>query len=151
MQPSPTAEKKHSPLCRQIFIRFNFSKSISAGILLALFFCCNSAVAELTVASPFTNNAVLQRDMPVPVWGTADAATTITVKFGNQQKSSVADKDGNWKVQLDQMPASFEPRTLEVSNGMSKISLSNVLVGEVWICSGPVSYTHLTLPTKRIV
>ena len=67
--------------------------------MLALFFCCNSAVAELTVASPFTNNAVLQRDMPVPVWGTADAATTITVKFGNQQKSSVADKDGNWKVQ----------------------------------------------------
>ena len=136
MQPSPTAEKKHSPLCRQIFIRFNFSKSISAGILLVLFFCCNSAVAELTVASPFTNNAVLQRDMPVPVWGTADAATSITVKFGTQQKSSVADKDGNWKVQLDQMPASFEPRTLEVSNGMNKISLSNVLVGEVWICSG---------------
>ena len=111
-------------------------KSIAAGILLTLFFCCNSAMAELTVASPFTDNAVLQRDMPVPVWGTADAATTITVKFGNQQKSSVADKDGNWKVQLERMPASFKPRTFEVSDGTKKISLSNVLVGEVWICSG---------------
>ena len=68
-------------------------KSIAAGILLALFFCCNPAMAELTVASPFTDNAVLQRNMPVPVWGTADAATTITVKFGNQQKSSVTDND----------------------------------------------------------
>ena len=111
-------------------------KSMVAGILLALFFCCNSATAELTVASPFTDNAVLQRDMPVPVWGTADAATTITVKFGDQQKSSIADKDGNWKVQLAQMPASFESRTLEISNNTNRISLSNVLVGEVWICSG---------------
>ena len=111
-------------------------KSIAAGILLALFFCCNPAMAELTVASPFTDNAVLQRNMPVPVWGTADAATTITVKFGNQQKSSVTDKDGNWRVQLAQMPASFEPQALVVSDGTNKISLTNVLVGEVWICSG---------------
>ena len=111
-------------------------KSIAAGILLALFFCCNPAMAELTVASPFTDNAVLQRNMPVPVWGTADAATTITVKFGDQQKSSIADKDGNWKVQLAQMPASFESRTLEISNNTNRISLTNVVVGEVWICSG---------------
>ena len=111
-------------------------KSIAAGILLALFFCCNPAMAELTVASPFTDNAVLQRNMPVPVWGTADAATTITVKFGNQQKSSVTDKDRNWRVQLDQMPASFEPQALKVSDGTNRISLSNVVVGEVWICSG---------------
>ena len=67
----------------------------------------SSVLADLSVASPFTDNAVLQRDMPVPVWGTADAAATVTVKFGGQQKSSVADKDGNWKLQLDSMPATL--------------------------------------------
>ena len=75
----------------------------------------SSVLADLSVASPFTDNAVLQRDMPVPVWGTADAAATVTVKFGGQQKSSVADKDGNWKLQLDSMPANFKPCLLYTS------------------------------------
>ena len=51
--------------------------------------CSNSVLADLAVASPFTDNAVLQRDMPVPVWGTADAAATVTVKFGGQQLSLI--------------------------------------------------------------
>ena len=96
----------------------------------------SSVLADLAVASPFTDNAVLQRDMPVPVWGTADTAATVTVKFGGQQKSSVADKDGNWKLQLDSMPANFKPQTLEISDGTKTLSFANVLVGEVWICSG---------------
>lgn len=106
------------------------------GSLVTLTLIADAAVAELTLASPFTDNAVLQRDTSVPIWGTADAASTVTVKFGDQTKSSVADKDGKWMLKLDPLTTSFKPQTLEVSDGSNKLSCSNVLVGEVWICSG---------------
>ena len=91
--------------------------------------------AELTVASPFTNNAILQRDQPIPVWGSADAGKTITVKFSDQAKSAISDSDGKWKIQLDPLPASHEPRSLTIESDQT-IKLNNILVGEVWICSG---------------
>ncbi|WP_419193802.1 sialate O-acetylesterase [Novipirellula herctigrandis] len=93
-------------------------------------------MADLTVASPFTDNAVLQRDMRVPVWGTANAGTTVTVEFAGQKKSSVANTSGQWKVQLDSMVANAEPQVLRVSGSKSQVSFQNVLIGEVWICSG---------------
>ncbi|QDT00985.1 sialate O-acetylesterase [Adhaeretor mobilis] len=106
------------------------------------------ARAELTVASPFTDNAVLQRDLPVPVWGNAAAGTTVTVKFAEQKKSAVANSDGRWKVMLDSLPASFDPRILSVTSpGHPRIELSNLLVGEVWICSGQ---SNMQFPLDRV-
>ena len=117
----------------------NFTRAVLVTLVVFVSLLAHSSgsvLADLAVASPFTDNAVLQRGMPVPVWGIADAATSIIVKFSGQQKSSVADKNGNWKLQLDPMPANFKPQTLEVSDGTETVSFSNVLVGEVWICSG---------------
>ena len=94
------------------------------------------AKAQLTVASPFTDNAVLQRDLPLPVWGTADARATVTVEFAGQKKTSLADANGQWKVSLDPMAANADPQKILVSSLKSKVVFSNVLVGEVWICSG---------------
>lgn len=94
------------------------------------------AVAQFSVASPFTDNAVLQRDMPLPVWGTAGAEKTVTVEFAGQKKSSDVDANGQWKVQLDPLPANAQPQTLKVSDGTTRVAFSNVVVGEVWICSG---------------
>ena len=110
--------------------------TIPLALLAGLF--ATELSAELTVASPFTNNAVLQRDMPVPVWGTADARANVTVKFAGQSKSATANSEGKWKVQLDPLPASLSPRSLTI--GSSKNSSIE-----------PVSYTHLTLPTNREV
>lgn len=103
-------------------------------------------IAELTVASPFTDHAVLQRDVPVPVWGKADPGAQVTVEFAGQKKSGVVASDGSWRVELGPMTASLKPRVLQVtlfrqgSGGQasikSQVSFSNVLVGEVWICSG---------------
>lgn len=93
-------------------------------------------LAELSVASLFTDNAVLQRDMPVPVWGTADAKAQVTVSFSGQEVSTIADSNGKWKVALDPMPASFASQVLQVSDRKSQVSFSGLLVGEVWICSG---------------
>ena len=106
-----------------------------------------AAQTDLTVASPFTDNAVLQRDMAVPVWGTADAGATVTIKFGGQNKSAVAANNGQWKVLLDAMPANAKPQKLDVSAGEDKLSLSNVVVGEVWICSGQ---SNMQWPAARV-
>lgn len=93
--------------------------------------------AELSLASPFTDNAILQQAMPIPVWGKADPKTVISVKFAGQEKSSKADADGRWKVTLDPLKASFDSRKLTVtSSADEKLVIKNVLVGEVWICSG---------------
>ena len=94
-------------------------------------------IAELTVASPFTGNAVLQSGQAIPVWGTSDSGTIITVKFATQSKSTKVEASGKWRLELDPMPASHDPRTLTISGGNNdQIELSNIVVGEVWICSG---------------
>lgn len=94
-------------------------------------------MGELTLASPFTDHAVLQRQQVVPVWGSAKPGEKVTVEFTTQKKSSIADSDGIWRVDLDPLKASFKPQKLKVSSfGASSIELEDVLVGEVWICSG---------------
>jgi sialate O-acetylesterase len=96
------------------------------------------ARAEVKLASPFTSHMVLQRDMKVPVWGTADAGEVVTVEFAGQKVSATADADGKWRVDLKSMKASAESRTLTVtgSNTAQPIALDDVVVGEVWLASG---------------
>jgi len=81
----------------------------------------------------FTDGAVLQRDIAVPVWGTADDGEKVTVKFQGQEVSTTA-KDGKWMVKLAALKAGG-PSTLTIE-GKNKVEVVDVLVGEVWICSG---------------
>jgi len=85
-------------------------------------------------ASLFTDNMVLQREMKVPVWGTAAPGEKVVVTMGEQRGEAVADKDGKWTVKIGPMGAGgpFEM----VIAGTNTITLSNVLVGEVWVCGG---------------
>lgn len=82
----------------------------------------------------FSDNAVLQRDKNVPVWGTAAEGEKVTVEFAGRKLETVA-KDGRWRVEFPPMPASSEPRTMTFS-GNNSVTASNILVGEVWLCSG---------------
>ena len=91
-----------------------------------------AAGAAAIPAAPFADNMVLQRGMRVPVWGTAQPGENVTVSFAGQTKCGTAGTDGRWRVDLDPMAASKEPRTLVI--GERKIA--NVLVGEVWLASG---------------
>jgi sialate O-acetylesterase len=108
--------------------------------LIALTLLANSlsAAEPLTLGSLFTDHAVLQRDMAVPVWGKAEPNSQIVVQFAGQSKSATVDKDGRWMVKLDPMPASAEGRMLSVSTdpAASPLTRQDVLVGEVWLCSG---------------
>ncbi|MDZ4402338.1 sialate O-acetylesterase [Prosthecobacter sp.] len=93
--------------------------------------------ARATVSLPviFTDHMVLQRERPVPVWGWAEAGREVNVKFAGQTKTTKADKDGRWKVTLDPLKASNDRQNLMVS-GQNTVVVKDVLVGEVWLCSG---------------
>ena len=88
--------------------------------------------AELKLAALFSDHMVLQCDKPVPIWGWANAGETVTVEFAGQTKKTTADANGKWKVKLDPLKASAEPRELKVGG----LVIHDVLVGEVWLGSG---------------
>ena len=94
--------------------------------------------AEIQLGSLFQNHMVMQRDMPIPVWGTAEPGTRVRVEFADQIKTGKADEKGKWRVDLGAEPASFESRTMKVIGASARetVKVSDVLVGEVWICSG---------------
>jgi sialate O-acetylesterase len=83
----------------------------------------------------FGNGMVLQREMDVPVWGRADAGEQVTVAFAGQSVSTKAGADGKWRVTLTPLKASATGAKLTIS-GKNRIEFADVLVGEVWICSG---------------
>lgn len=106
---------------------------------LPLFLTIVSAKSEevpFRFAGIFSDNAVLQRDAPVPVWGFANPGETISIQFGHQQKSTTVGDDGSWRVNLDSLSANAKPRNLTAKNGDETIVLRDLLVGEVWLCSG---------------
>lgn len=109
--------------------------------LFSFWLCISSAVAvadeKLELAVPFTDNMILQRQTPVPVWGFDSPGTRITVEFSGQTKSAVADPFGDWMIKLDPLRASREERRFKVTNDRDEsIILEKVLVGEVWFSSG---------------
>jgi len=101
---------------------------------LALVSIAASAVAEVKLPAVFTDHMVLQRGQAVPVWGWAAPNEKVTVTFRDQTKTATADADGKWLVKLDALDVG-EPGSLTVK-GTNEINRSDVLVGEVWVCSG---------------
>jgi sialate O-acetylesterase len=78
---------------------------------------------------------VLQRDLAVPIWGRAAPGETVSVRFAGQTKHGTADAGGHWRVSLDPLTASATPRDLVIA-GANTITLHDIVVGEVWLCSG---------------
>ncbi|MDR0824843.1 MAG: sialate O-acetylesterase [Prevotella sp.] len=104
------------------------------------FLCCFSLVlsnlnAEVKLPHIFSDNMVFQRDAPIKIWGWADKGETIEVRFINQTKKVKADKSGSWTLTLN--PVAYGgPYTMEIKGKANNISFNNILVGEVWLCSG---------------
>ncbi len=94
-----------------------------------------TARADVKLATIFGDSMVLQRELPVPVWGWADPGEAVSVTFGSQTQQVEADAEGHWQVKLDALEANAEGQTLTVK-GTNTITVNDVLVGEVWICSG---------------
>jgi sialate O-acetylesterase len=94
------------------------------------------SASDLSVAGLFTDHAVLQRDQPIPIWGTAVAGVPVTVEFASQTKTAATTADGTWSVRLDPITASGEGRTLVVRSAGTTVMRTDVVVGDVWLCSG---------------
>jgi sialate O-acetylesterase len=90
--------------------------------------------ANIRLPKILSDNMVLQRNKPITLWGWADANENITVTFKQQTKSTKADKSGKWTVTLSSETAGG-PFNLTLK-GKNSITLSNILIGEVWVCSG---------------
>jgi len=127
--------------------------SASIGVILTLTVGCLFAAAAakapakeapaeapkpaIELGAPFADNAILQRQMPVPVWGWDKPGSQITVEFAGQKKTAAAGADGKWMAKLDALEASAEPREMTISDAAgNKVVLKNILVGEVWMASG---------------
>ena len=105
---------------------------IAAFALLGSF--CGGLRADVKLPAMFTDHAVLQRNMPVPVWGTADPGEEVAVTIAGQTLKTKADDKGNWQVTLKPLSVG-EPLTLVVE-GKNRIERKDMLAGEVWLCSG---------------
>ena len=97
----------------------------------------NLASAAVQMHGLFTSDMILQRNEQVAIYGTANVGEVVTVQFAGQTKVSTTDAGRKWKVLLDSMAASSTGRTMSItSNGGSNISLTNILVGDIWILGG---------------
>jgi sialate O-acetylesterase len=107
------------------------------GFRAALFLLAASGILNADVKLPaiFGDHMVLQQSMKLPVWGKADPGEAITVTVGGETGKATADAEGKWRVDLAPLPAGSQPVTVVVS-GKTTITLSDVLVGDVWLCSG---------------
>lgn len=92
--------------------------------------------SDFKVANIFSDDMVLQRNAPVPVWGWTRSGATVTVSFKGQTLSAVADIDGEWMVKLAPMEASAAPAEMKTQTDEETITFKNVVVGDVWLCSG---------------
>ena len=92
-------------------------------------------LAELKLPAIVGDHMVLQQNKTNPIWGWDTPGTKIAVSFGGLSYSATAGDDGKWMVKLDPLPANATPQTLTVQ-GTSKRELQDVLIGEVWMCSG---------------
>jgi sialate O-acetylesterase len=95
----------------------------------------NLLPAGLWLPSVFSDHMVLQRNMPVPVWGTAKPGAAVTAKIAGTSATTQTGADGKWRIDLPALKDGG-PFSLEVSAGKSSRIYQDVLVGEVWLCSG---------------
>src|SRR5688572_23377997 len=100
-------------------------------VLFALVVTCH---AQIRLPKILSDNMVLQRNKPITLWGWANPKEKVTVEFNKQRKSAQADVNGNWRLALSPESAGG-PFQLSFK-AKNTITLNNVLVGEVWVCSG---------------
>ncbi len=105
-----------------------------ASTILLVLLCGPMARADVQLPGILSSNMVLQRNQPIVIWGQADPQQTVTVEMAGQSATVVADQQGRWSLQLDAMEAGG-PYVMTVE-GNNRIELTNVLVGDVWLCAG---------------
>ena len=91
--------------------------------------------AKVTLPQFFSNNMVLQRDRPIHIWGWADRGETINITFCGLTERVKTDKDGKWSILFPAMKYGG-PFSMIIKGKENNINYDNILIGDVWICSG---------------
>ena len=105
------------------------------GILFLFSLYSFVSTAEITLPKLYSNKMILQRGHAIPVYGRADSGKEVTVTFIKQSRRVTASKDGFWKVEFPALPAGG-PFTMLVTDGISKKIIRDIMIGDVWLCSG---------------
>ena len=108
----------------------NYARTLLAGLLFTPLLALHAL--ELKLLSLFTDHSVLQREKSLPVWGLTNPGEEVAVSFASQKKTAKADGAGKWRVNLDPLSASAEPRELRVGERV----IRDVLVVDLGLCSG---------------
>lgn len=121
-------------------------KTIRAGIsLLLLFFSC-AAFGQIKLPRLISDGMVLQQGVPANIWGWASPLEAISVEFADTKYKTTANEAGEWKIALNPLPAGG-PHQM-VLKGKNTLTVSNILMGEVWVCSGQ---SNMELPMRRVI
>lgn len=113
--------------------RYFMKASVNLGLLLALI--TSTALADVKLPALFSDGLVFQQGKPLAVWGWAAPDEDVSVRFAGQTQVTRTDLDGKWRVTLDPVPANAQPQDMTVA-GKNTVTVKNLLVGEVWVCSG---------------
>lgn len=121
-----------------------FKISVSA-LCLFVFLGVLSSSAQVRLPQLIADKMVLQRDMPVTIWGWASPSEKIVVTFDGKTYRTVAAADSSWQIRLRAMKAGG-PYTMEI-RGRNRLTLKDILIGDVWFCSGQ---SNMVLPMERV-
>lgn len=117
---------------------------LAAVALMGLSLCASAvevpaeeAKPAIEMGAPFADNAILQRQVAVPVWVWTKPGVKVTVEFAGQEKKATSDKQGKWILKLKPLKANTNPQEMVITNSVgNKATVENILVGEVWMASG---------------
>lgn len=125
--------------------QYNKMNTLRTFLVTLLFLCAATAFGQIVLPKLVSDGAILQRDTPLQLWGWASPEEQIEVKFNNHTFNTRADKQGNWHIPLPPQPAGG-PHSM-VFQGNNRITLQNILFGDVWLCSGQ---SNMELTMQRV-
>jgi len=114
-------------------------------IMLVFLFIAFSAGATVRLPQLLSNHMVLQRDMDFKIWGWASPGENISIQFNGKKENAIAGPDNQWMIRFRAMPAGG-PFTMHIQ-GENEIILKDILIGDVWFCSGQ---SNMVLPMERL-
>jgi sialate O-acetylesterase len=103
-------------------------------------------IADVKLPAVLGDNMVLQQGKKTAIWGTADPGEKVSVTLGDAKADTVSDDKGNWQVAFEPLTASDKPIEMTVV-GKNTLKVSNILVGEVWLCAGQSNMGRTMLQT----
>jgi len=106
------------------------------GLMMSFDVMAEESSNKLSMPTLFADHMLLQRDIPCHIWGWGRPGTAVSVAFNGQNQQTTVAADGNWSLKLDAMDALSTGSELVVKDDRSELSFSNVVVGDIWICSG---------------